>query len=300
MISVIIPARNEEKNLHELLESLKAQTYKRRFEILVIDGKSSDKTREVAKKYGCRVIIQKKLGVSNAKNLGGKKAKGNILVFLDADHIVNRTFLMEIEKCFKDKKVKCARPKIIPLQNNWIQKALAIQIELATKRQRAWEYPTIFRKEVFMKVGGYDENLDFGEDRELPHRVKKLGYKTVLIKKAINYVKPVDSLIKLFKQGRWYGRTIFPYFRKTKDIVPLIGMLIYSSFAPLLILGFFLKPFFYFFLLILIFLFFYSLVGFLTTKNPYAFLMIPVNIVRGFGELVGMIEGIFIKRYGKL
>jgi glycosyltransferase involved in cell wall biosynthesis len=62
MISVIIPARNEEKNLPELLESLKNQTYKKKFEIIVVDGKSKDRTREIAKSYGCRVIVQKEIG----------------------------------------------------------------------------------------------------------------------------------------------------------------------------------------------------------------------------------------------
>lgn len=300
MISVVIPARNEEKNLPELLESLKKQNFRKKFEIIVVDGKSKDRTREIARSYNCKVIVQRKLGISNARNLGWKNAKGNIIVFLEADHMVNKNFLKEIYKTFKDKKVKCARPVVKPVKNNWIQKALAVQIELATRRQKAWEFPTIFRKEVLKKVGGYDESINFAEDRELPQRVKKAGYKTILIKKAIVYAKPVDSLIKLFKQGRWYGRNIFSYFKKTKDFITLIGMLVYSLFIPLLILGVFFKLFLYLFLLNFILLFFYSLKGFMLTKSPYAFLILPINIVRGLGEFIGMIENIFIKNRGKL
>ena len=300
MISVIIPTRNEEKNLPELLESLKNQSYKKKFEILVVDGRSTDKTREIAKKYGCRVILQKKLGISNARNLGWKNAKGDVLIFLEADHKVNKKFLREIEKVFKKRETNCARPVVIPIQKNWIQKALAVQIELTTRRQKAWQFPTIFRKEVLKKLGGYDESIDFAEDREFPIRVKKAGYKTVLIKKAIVYAKPVDSLSRLFRQGRWYGRGILNYFRKTKDFITLAGVLLYSSFVPLFLLSFLNKFFLFLLAFAFLILFGYSLNGFLITKNFYSFLMIPINIIRGFGELIGLIESLFIKKSGRL
>jgi len=296
MISVIIPARNEEKNLPELLESLKHQTYKKKFEIVVVDGKSKDKTREIARSYGCKVIVQKKLGISSARNLGWKKAKGDVLIFLEADHIIDRNFIKNVEKAFKNKEVKCARPIVIPIQKNWIQKALAVQIELATRRQKAWEFPTIFRKEVLQKTGGWDEKINFAEDRELPMRIKKLGYKTSLIKNAIVYAKPVDSFSRLIKEGRWYGKNIFGYFRKTKDFVTLAGVLLYSSFIPLFLLSFLNKIFLFLFVFAFLILFGYSLKGFLITKNFYSFLIIPINMVRGFGELIGLVESLFGKR----
>ncbi|MCW1301322.1 MAG: glycosyltransferase [Candidatus Nanoarchaeia archaeon] len=300
MISVIIPARNEEKNLAELLEDLRNQTYRKKFEIIVVDGKSKDRTREIARNYGCKVVIQKKLGPSNARNLGVKKSRGTILVFLDADYRVNRDFLREIEKAFRKREIKCATPTIIPLQKNWIQKALAIQTKLATQRLGAEKFPKILRKHIFDEVGGWDEKLDFGEDRDFGMRVLREGYRTILIRGAIAYVKLVDSPTKLFKQGRWYGRTIFPYIRKTKDLPALGGMLVYSSFIPLLILSAFLKAFLYLFLLDFFVLLSYSFAGFLSTRSPYAFLIMPVNIIRGFGEFVGMIEGILVKKRGKV
>ena len=298
-MSVIIPTRNEEKNLPELLESLKNQTYKKKFEIIIVDGKSTDRTREIAKAYGCKVFVQKKLGIANARNLGWKKARGDILAFLEADHKVNKEFIKEVEKSFKNEEVKCARPIVIPVRKNWIQKALAVQIELTTRRQKAWEFPTIFRKEVLESTGGWDESIDFAEDREFPTRIKKAGYKSVLIKKAIVYAKPVDNFWKLFKQGRWYGRNIFSYLKKTMDWVTFGGVLIYSSFFPLLFLGILHKFFLFLFILNFLIIFLYSLRGFLLTKNLYAFGMIPVNIVRGAGELIGMIESIK-KKKGKV
>jgi len=77
-------------------------------------------------------------------------------------------------------------------------------------------------------------------------------------------------------------------------------MLVYSSFIPLLILSAFLKAFLYLFLLDFFVLLSYSFAGFLSTRSPYAFLIMPVNIIRGFGEFVGMIEGILVKKRGKV
>jgi cellulose synthase/poly-beta-1,6-N-acetylglucosamine synthase-like glycosyltransferase len=300
MITVIIPAKNEEKNLPELLESLKKQNYHKKFELLLVDGKSNDRTREVAESYGCRVVIQKKLGISNARNLGWKLAKGDLLVFLEADQKVDKNMLKEVEETFSKKEVKCARANYIPVKGNWIQKALSVQIELATRRQKSLEFPTIFRKEVLRKTRGWDERIDFAEDRELPSRIKKLRYETVLIKNAVVYAKPVDSLSKLYKQGRWYGRNIFGYFGKTKDFVTLFGVFVYSFFFPLMILSFVHQIFLTLFALDLLVLILYSLQGLIIEKSYYAILMIPINVVRGFGELIGMIESLFRKTEGKV
>lgn len=300
MITVIIPTKNEEKNLPELLRSLENQTYHEKFETLVVDGKSKDKTQNIAKEHGCRVVIQERTGISNARNLGWKKARGNVLVFIEADTVLNKNFLKEIENEFKNKNVKCARPNIIPVRENWIQKALAAQIELSGSRQNAWEFPTIFRKEILRKTGGWDEEIDFAEDRELPARIKKAGYKSKAIKKAVIYVKPVDSLWSLFKQGRWYGRNIFGYFKKTRDFVTLGGVLIYSSLVPLFFLSFINTLFLIFFGMDLAVLFLYSGKGYVKTRNIYSFLIIPISFVRGFGEFLGIIESFFKKGGGKL
>lgn len=299
MITVIIPAKNEKRNLTELLHSLKKQTYRKKIEILVVDGKSEDGTREVAKNYGCRVIVQKRLGISNARNLGWKHAQGNILIFLEADQIIDKHFLHEVDIAFRTDLNK-ARANYISMRRNWIQKALAVQIELTSKRQYVASFPTIFRKWVLQKSGGWDERIDFAEDREFPKRLENIGGRTLLLNKAIVHAKPVDSLTKLFKQGRWYGRNIINYFDRTRDFVTLFAVLAYSAFIPLLLLSYISSFFTFLFVLDLIIFLSYALMGFFSTESPYAFLMIPVNIVRGAGELVGLVESFFGRKKGKL
>jgi len=86
VISVIIPALNEEATILDCLESLAAQSIPRAtYEIIVVDGGSSDRTREYARLVADRVISQKRAGIGGARGDGAKAANGDILVFTDAD-----------------------------------------------------------------------------------------------------------------------------------------------------------------------------------------------------------------------
>ena len=80
MISIIIPTLNEEKYLPKLLDCIRKQSYKD-YEIIVADSNSKDKTRQIAKKYGCRIV---KGGMpAKGRNNGAKAAKSEILLFVD-------------------------------------------------------------------------------------------------------------------------------------------------------------------------------------------------------------------------
>ena len=97
-ISVIIPAHNEERYIVKTLQSVHQQDFSD-YEILVIANACTDKTIEIAAKYA-KVYATKRKGVSLAKNIGAAKAKGEILVFLDADTNLAKNCLSEINKKF--------------------------------------------------------------------------------------------------------------------------------------------------------------------------------------------------------
>src|SRR3989344_3686413 len=81
MISVIIPAKNEEKSIENILLKLRKTNY----EIIVVDGHSRDNTREIAKKHAHKVVLDNKKGKGNALKIGASHAEGEILVFIDSD-----------------------------------------------------------------------------------------------------------------------------------------------------------------------------------------------------------------------
>ncbi len=101
-VSVIIPAYNEERYIRKCLESLLKQEEKAD-EIIVVDNNSSDKTREVAKSYGVRVIKEKKQGRSYARSAGFNNARYEIIARVDADTTVPKDWILKIKKHFGDK-----------------------------------------------------------------------------------------------------------------------------------------------------------------------------------------------------
>lgn len=103
-ISVIIPAYNEENYIGKCLESIFNQTIKA-YEVIVVDNNSIDKTADVARKYGARVVKEGKQGASYARNRGFNEAKGDIILRTDADTIVPNNWIEKIEKGFDDDNV---------------------------------------------------------------------------------------------------------------------------------------------------------------------------------------------------
>lgn len=90
--SFIIPALNEEEYIGRCIDSIKKQG-EGVFEIIVVDNGSTDKTTEIARKKGCKVIFEKEKGISPARNRGAREAKGNYLCFIDADGELKENWL---------------------------------------------------------------------------------------------------------------------------------------------------------------------------------------------------------------
>lgn len=111
ILSIIIPTKNEEKHLPHLLRSIKKQTLPRAdYEVIVADNKSTDKTREMALEYGSRITGG---GLpAKGRNRGARAAKGEILLFLDADvRLADRNFLKKAIAEFKRRRLDVAVPE---------------------------------------------------------------------------------------------------------------------------------------------------------------------------------------------
>ncbi len=100
-ISIIVPALNEEKYIGKLLDSLYSQIYKN-FEVIVVDGGSSDKTVQICNEYGAIVKIKTGVGEFGQRNEGVKLAKGEIIINTCADVIFPQGLLEKIEKIFSN------------------------------------------------------------------------------------------------------------------------------------------------------------------------------------------------------
>ncbi len=140
-LSIIIPIRNEEKFIKETLTALSHQDYpKDRFEILVVDGRSKDNTRDIVKlfisehpKINIRLLDNPGLLSSRARNVGIRAAKGQVIGIIDGHvYLPNRTLFINMERIRKEKNALClARPA--PLDVPGLEKGKPLWIALARK-----------------------------------------------------------------------------------------------------------------------------------------------------------------------
>jgi len=183
MISVVIPAYNEEQNIAACLESLERQTIPRdQYEIIVVDGGSKDRTREIAARYADLVFIQTSKKVGGARNDGAMKAEGEIIATTDADCIIPPDWLEVIRNGFeRDPLVVQLYGPVDPIEGG-IKNHLFLA--LANTFSRFGYYTGIFyytlgcnsafRRDAFMEAGMY-ACIDAGDDLEIARRMKELG-----------------------------------------------------------------------------------------------------------------------------
>ena len=194
MISIIIPTLNEEKYLEDTFKSL-ATIGDLPHEVIISDGNSTDKTKEIATRYGAKMVVWDKPGVrqtfGQAKNAGAEIATGEFLLFMDAD-VVLKNPRQDLEKILqKFKEVPTLGALSVPLK---------VRPEYAWKRDYFFIEPLnwwylvsnnvfnfatasgefqMFRTELFKKAGGFNEKLVAGEDNDVFHRMSKVGKFTI-------------------------------------------------------------------------------------------------------------------------
>jgi glycosyltransferase involved in cell wall biosynthesis len=228
LISVVIPTYNEEKYLPDILRSIKRQTYKK-YEVIVVDYNSKDKTRQIAKRFGCKVISIDRPGVSAAKNKGFRHAKGSIVAFIDADYILSKNLFERVVKEFQaDKSVVLIEPTLklnlkgVSLVDRKIWKFMVRfmnfykSLSFSTLNPRA--YGCVFVKRwAVVAAGGFNEELNLAEDLELFSKIRKYGsFKMIKTTARISlrrYIK--QGLLRTFIQ---YGLSnlLLLLFRKVK------------------------------------------------------------------------------------
>ena len=147
MISIIIPTLNEEKYLPKLLGCIRNQAYKN-YEVIVADAGSKDKTREIAKKHGCRIVKGGMPAVG--RNSGARIAKGSILLFADADIQFDKNFLKNAVNEFEKRNLDVAGCYIYPLGRNVIDKLFFAVFNLWTFATQFF-YPNASGSGIFCK-----------------------------------------------------------------------------------------------------------------------------------------------------
>jgi glycosyltransferase involved in cell wall biosynthesis len=182
-LSIIIPAHNEEVLLGATVEALHAaaRTVGEDYEIVVVDDSSTDRTAEVASAHGARVVRADVHQIAAARNAGARHSRGDALVFVDADTIVQPEVLRDALAALRAGAVGGGSSAVFEEgAPRWAHAAIAFAAWIL--RTAGWAAGCFFfaRREPFERVGGFDERYFASEEIHLSRALKRLGRFVIL------------------------------------------------------------------------------------------------------------------------
>lgn len=217
MISVIVPAFNAEACLAECLEALLIQTCRRtRYEILVVDDGSTDRTAEIARQFDVQLVQQPNSGPAAARNRGAKEANGEIFLFTDADCAPAYDWIEKMAAPMQDPEVVGVKGVYRTHQRELVARFVQLEYEDKYRRMTGQEsidfidtYSAAYRRRVFNENGGFDVYFPTPsvEDQEFSFRLARKGYKLVFLPDAIVYHRHDTTLGQYWRRkfniGYW-------------------------------------------------------------------------------------------------
>ncbi|MDO8638491.1 MAG: glycosyltransferase family 2 protein [Candidatus Daviesbacteria bacterium] len=237
-VSVVIPAFNEERSISDCLESLEKQILKD-LEIIVVDDGSTDKTREIVAQFPVKLLEQSHLGPGQARNLGAKKAEGEILVFVDADMTFDKKFVEKlIEPIVKGETIGTfSKEELVANKNNIWSRCWNFNKGLPTDRMHPQNYPDtqpVFRAILaseFKRAGGF-KPIGYIDDHTLSDALHVLA---TVAPGAIFYHQNPSSLEEVFRQARWIGKSQYKR-RKIKNelLMKIVSIIRYNPIFSLI------------------------------------------------------------------
>ena len=254
MISVVIPALNEEKYLPDCLKSLRNQDYSGPYEIIIADNGSADNTVRIAHDFNARVVpCPEKKNVFYARQIGADAAQGDIIAQADADTLYPRNWLSRIADRFeKYPEVVAVTGRYVYTEPPW----WAVVEYVIRTLTNMWTVPILgrpwvvsgatfaFRRDTFVKLGGYHDIVYAPDQWGIASRLKRAGKvsfdsKLRVITSPRSVKKPIFRIFKegLINWGRWVkyllkkplssiGQFITKVFHKNKMAAVLVSAIL--------------------------------------------------------------------------
>jgi len=254
--TVIVTGRNVQNTLRACLSSILRLKFSGRLHVIYVDGGSTDHSVQIAGTFGNVEILAEQAGrPAGGRNAGLGKARGEVCAFTDADCRVSSQWLERACARLQDPRIGGVGGPLLPIALNSLESKLvyfayssplgsggSIQAAVYENIRDARSLSlgnAVFRRDLLMRLGGFDKSLRFCEDYDLSARIRAAGQRTVYDPALVvfhEYDKTIHSFMKrMFRYGR--GRSDAMRKRKTTVFLPsVIGVLGVCFFLVLLLL----------------------------------------------------------------
>ena len=222
LVSIIVPCRNEQKFIAQCLESIVANDYPKEWlEVFVIDGMSEDSTREIVDGYArrfsyIRILENVKKITPSALNIGIRAAKGGIILRLDAHSEIEPDYISRCVECLMKYEADNVggNMRTVPTKGSYLGQAIAAALShrfgvgnsyfrVHTKEPK-W-VDTVFggcyRRDVFDRIGLFNESLTRGQDMEFNLRLKKAGGRILLVPDIVSHYYARSDMISFWNHN---------------------------------------------------------------------------------------------------
>jgi cellulose synthase/poly-beta-1,6-N-acetylglucosamine synthase-like glycosyltransferase len=218
--SVIVPVFDGAETLDACLRALSAQTIENgRYEVIIVDDGSADGSADVAARHGATVIHQDHAGAAAARNRGSQQARGQVLLFTDADCEPSPDWIEQMLAPFADPEVLGVKGAYRTRQHSVVARFVQAEFEEKYDRQRRVEqidfvdtYAAAYRRATFLAHGGFDPEFLLDEDQEFSFRLAQEGCILVLNPRAIVYHRHPSTVWnyawRKAQFGRWKVRVL--------------------------------------------------------------------------------------------
>ena len=228
-VSVVMPVRNEAHTIRRSIESVLAQSLAPT-DVIVVDGGSSDGTREILAEYGDRLtVLDNPKGIAaSGMNIGIAVAQGSYIARVDGHWWIEPDYLERLVRVLANYNSSCAggQMRYTWLDDDPMHRAIALATASPLGRDNREEvhpvetvYGAVWPRSTFDLVGMFDEDLVRNQDDELSLRIRKTGGAILCDPRAVLHYRPRSTLSGLFDQYRQYGMWKIPVYRKHPDAV---------------------------------------------------------------------------------
>lgn len=218
-VSVIVTTRNEGLHLRNCLESVRKQTYPwNQIEIVVVDNQSTDRTLSIANRFTNKVY-NKGPERSCQRNFGVKQAGGKYILYLDADMILSPDVVKEcVDKCESSGCIALYIPERIIGKGFWVK---VRDFERSFYNGTCIDCVRFIRKDKFLEIGGFDEDLTGPEDWDFDRRINTIGITGIIVSPLYHNERTIDFKKYVGKKA-YYAESFKKYRKKWGKNDPII------------------------------------------------------------------------------